>query len=320
MGKSLLFFLVLSLAGVESAVAQTFPTKPVTVVVPYPPGGGYDSLARLLAPSLAAVLKQPFLVENRAGAGGTIAMASIARAPADGYALLLGGAGDFAISPHLYSKLSYDVHREFSPIAMVATFPLMLVVSPNVAADSVAQLVGLAKRTPKGLTYASASIGSTGHISSELFRTAADIPLVHVPYKGAAPAVADLIVGRTDMMISDIGTLQAHVRAGKIRPLAVTASVRAAAFPGIPTMVEAGINFEVVGWYGVFAPAGTPVPVLAGIERALASVVQSAEVKPRIEAMALDVSFLPGAGLQSRIRIDSEKFGRAVQASGAKLD
>ena len=310
------------LAAIASApaFAQSWPSKQLTIVVPYPPGGGYDRLARLLGPRLAERLKHPVVVDNKPGAGGTLGMTAVARAPQDGHTLVVAGAGDIAISPFLYANLPYDVQREFSPVTMLASFPLLLVVHPKTPANNVQELIAYAGTRPGGMSYASSSIGSTGHISSELFRTTTGLNLVHVPYKGTGPAVGDMVGGHVDMMITDAGALIPHVKAGKLRALAVTTERRVRALPDVPTMAESGLNYEVTGWWGLFTPAGAPPAVVPALYRETVAILQAQEVRDQVETLGAEVSGMPTAQFAAKIRTDVAKFGRAVKASGAKLD
>ncbi len=310
------------LAAVASApaFAQAWPSKQVTIVVPYPPGGGYDRLARLLGPRLAERLKHPVVVDNKPGAGGTLGMTAVSRAPQDGHTLVVAGAGDIAISPFLYANLPYDVQRDFLPVTMLASFPLLLVVHPKIPANTVQELVAYVGSRPGGLSYASSSIGSTGHISSELFRTTTGLNLVHVPYKGTGPAVGDLVGGHVDMMITDAGALIPHVKAGKLRALAVTTERRVRALPDVPTMAESGLNYEVTGWWGLFTNAGAPPAVVPALHRETVAILQGQDVRDQVETLGAEVSGMPTAQFVAKIRTDVAKFGRAVKASGAKLD
>ena len=310
------------LAAIASAptFAQSWPSKQLTIVVPYPPGGGYDRLARLLGPRLAERLKHPVVVDNKPGAGGTLGMTAVARAPQDGHTLVVAGAGDIAISPFLYANLPYDVQRDFSPVTMLASFPLLLVVHPKIPANNVQELIAYAGTRPGGMSYASSSIGSTGHISSELFRTTTGLNLVHVPYKGTGPAVGDMVGGHVDMMITDAGALIPHVKAGKLRALAVTTERRVRALPDVPTMAESGLNYEVTGWWGLFTPAGAPPAVVPALYRETVAILQAQEVRDQVETLGAEVSGMPTAQFAAKIRTDVAKFGRAVKASGAKLD
>jgi tripartite-type tricarboxylate transporter receptor subunit TctC len=243
--------LVCLLSWSFSAVAQTWPSKPVHVIVPYPAGGFYDLIARLLGAKMQEEFGQPFVVENRTGAGGIVGTDYVARAAPDGYTIMVGGVGPHGINPGLYPKLSYDAVRDFAPIVHVVTAPNVLVVHPSVPANNVQELIALAKAKPGSLNYASNGVGTSPHLAAELFATSLGIKLVHIPYKGSSPAVAAMLGGQTHLAFNNAGDILQHVRAGKLRALAVTGARRLPALPDLPTMQEVGVpEYEAVAWWG----------------------------------------------------------------------
>jgi len=305
------------------ANAQTYPVRPVTFVVPYPPGGGYDIAARLVATRLTERLGQTFVVENRVGAGGTIAMAAVAKAPADGYTLVAGGSSDVMITPHIarVQKLTYDPIKDFAPVAILATYTVMLAAHPSVPANTLQELVAYAKANPGKLTYGSAGVGTTGHISGEMFKSLAGIDIVHVPFKGAAPAIVALLGGHVDMQFGDIYTQGANARQGKVKALAVTSKSRSKFLPGVPSFAEAGYpDFEIVGWYGMLAPAGTPQDIVRRLNQAVVAIVSDPGIQQDLANIGSEAAPLPAESVRELILRDSPRFEKAVKASGARAD
>ena len=293
-------------AGVASA--QSYPSKPIKLVVPFPPGGVADLIARPLADKLSASLQQPVVVENRAGATGTIAGAYVANAAADGYTLLLGTTNEIAMSPSLYKSLPYDPTKAFSPIAPVAEFPNVLVVGSSVQADSLKALVALAQQRPGKLTFASSGPGSTNHLTAEIFKKLAGVDVVHVPYKGGGPALTDLVGGHVDAMFATLPSAVQYIRTGRLRALAVTGSRRSGSLPDVPTAQEAGLpGLDVTTWNGVLAPAGTPDDVRAVLFKHIQAGAAQADVRERyIEAGAEPMS------------ADAEQFGKMIRDDFAR--
>jgi len=242
--------------------------------VPFAPGGGNDTVARLVSDGVTAELGQPVVVENRPGAGGVVGAEAVARAPADGYTLFLGGVGSHAINPNLHAHLSYDPIRDFAPITLVASAPLVLVVHPSVLAKSVRELVALAKAQPGHLNYASNGNGSSSHLAAVMFDSMTGADMVHVPYKGLSPALTDLLSGQVQLMFSSVVAILPHVKAGKLRALAVSSPARMALLPDLPTIAESGVpGYESSSWYGILAPAGTPPEVVKRLNAALVKVI-----------------------------------------------
>jgi tripartite-type tricarboxylate transporter receptor subunit TctC len=257
--------LVLALALLSGSVlAQSYPAKPVRVVVPSTPGGTIDVVARLVGQQLTETLGRPFVVDNRAGAGGIIGADNVAKSPPDGYTLLMSSTAMLASSPAFYPQMPYQPLKDFSPITLIVIQPTVLVVNPAVAAHTVAELIALAKAKPGALNYGSSGIGNSQHMAAALFSHYADVSMTHVPYKGGPPAMTDLLSGRVDLMFEPMPNVVGHVRAGRLRALAVTTKERAAALPDLPTIREAGLpDYEYLGWIGLVAPAGTPPEIVS---------------------------------------------------------
>ena len=294
----------------SAAFAQSYPSKPVRMLVGFPPGGGTDILARIVAQRLSDTWGQPVIVENRPGASATIAAAAVAQSPPDGYTLSMGQLTPNAIAPALFTKLPYNASRDFVPIVLVGTSPNVLVVNPNVGAKDVAELVALAKARPAKLTYASSGAGSLQHIAAESFKSMAGVDIVHVPFKGSGQAVIDLIAGNVDMNFDSIPAVIQHVKAGKLRAIAVTAKKRASGLPEVPAIAESGYpGYDLTTWWGLFAPAGTPPEVVARIQRDTAAALQNAEVKERFAGLSVE----PGGG-------SSREFAAYVAEEIAKYD
>jgi len=309
----------LVLAG--GARADDFPSRPVKIVVPFAPGGGNDAFARLLAQGLSTAWKQQVFVENRPGAGGNIGSDFAAKSPADGYTLLLGHTGSFAINPSLYTKLSYDPQKDLAPISLIASTPLVLVVGPGVAAASVKELIAAAKAAPGQFNFASSGSGTGSHLAGELFKSMAGVSITHVPYKGTGPAVTDLLGGQVQMMFSVIPTALPYVQAKRLKALAVTGAHPSLMLPGIPTAASSGLpGFESTLSYGVLAPKGTPEPVIREIHDQTAKLVATAAFKERLATEGAEPLFGSSAEFAALIRAETEKWRRVIQASGARAE
>lgn len=312
-----------ALTLVTSAQAQgpAYPRGPVTLVVPFPAGGPTDAMARQLAQRLGERLGQQVLIDNKGGAGGSIAAEAVAKAAPDGHTLFFGTTGTMAINPSLYAKLRYDPVKDFAPVSLMATTMNILVVHPEVPARSLGDLVSLAKAKPNTLTFGSAGNGSSNHLSGELFRTSAGIQITHVPYKGSAPALVDLLGGRLTMMFDTIAQQTGNVAAGKVRALAVTGPRRSPLLPEVPTAQEAGLkDLDVTIWFGVLAPAGTPAPIVDRLSREIAAVMATDDMKKRMQADGAEARATTPAEFAALIRADIAKWGPIVKASGATLD
>ena len=308
-------------APLAQAQAPSFPKQPVTLVVPFPAGGPTDGMARVLAQKLGDKLGQQVVVDNRGGAGGSIAAEYVAKAPADGYTLFFGTTGTMAINPSLYKKLRYDPLKDFAPVSLMATTMNVLVLNPHVPAHSLGDLIKLAKAKPGEVTYGSAGNGSSNHLSGELFRSAAGIQISHIPYKGSAPALIDLLGGRLTMMFDTIAQQTQNISSGKVRAIAVTGPKRSPLLPDVPTAQEAGLkNFDVTIWFGVLAPAGTPAPVVERLNRAIVAVMSTDEMKKRMQADGAEAKATSPAEFAALIRSDLAKWTPVVKGSGATVD
>ena len=310
------------LATSPSAQAQAgWPSKPIRLVVPYPPGGGTDVVSRLIAEPLSQALGQPVIVDNKGGANGIPGCQFVASAPPDGHTILLVLPGQMAVNPALYKDLPYNPVRDFAPIIQLTSFEVALAVNPSVAARNVNELVALAKSKPRGLTLASAGTGSAGHMAAIWFSMKTGVEWLHVPYKGAGPAFTDLIGGQVDLTFATTLSTLPHVRSGKLRALGVTGAKRSAAAPDIPAIAETVPGYVATSWYGIGAPAGTPEPILARLETAIAEALKSADIQKRWnDDLGLDMPPPGRAGFDQFLAEDRKIWEPAVKASGVKLD
>ncbi|WP_404991737.1 Bug family tripartite tricarboxylate transporter substrate binding protein [Cupriavidus pauculus] len=301
--------------------ADPWPNKPITVIVPFPAGGGTDAFARPLTAQLSKQLGKQFVIDNRGGAGGTVGASIAAKAAPDGYTVFIGGA-HHAIAPSFYKKLDYDIEKDFIPITVIAQPPQVLVVNPTkVQATTVKELIAYAKANPGKLNYASAGNGSSHHLAGELFKLQTQTDLTHVPYKGAGPALSDLIAGQVDLMFDGLGSSAQHIRAGRIRALAVASKTRSAAFPNVPTAAEAGVpNYEVSTWYALWAPKGTPKEIVDKLYAETAKALNSPDLKAVWLQNGSDTpQFTPEQFAQFQ-HAEIKRWADVVQRSGAKID
>ena len=314
----------LAAAGLSMAsptMAQTFPSKPMTIVVPFSAGGTTDILARIVGQALSNELGQSVVVDNRAGAGGNIGAAVAAKAPADGHTLFMGTVGTHAINASLYKKLPFDPIKDFAPLSRVANVPNVLVSHPSQPYKTVSELIAYAKSHPGKVNYASSGSGSSIHLSGELFEAMTKTGMVHIPYKGSAPAVNDLLANQVDIMFDNLPSAIAHVRAGKLRAIAVTTAKRSEQLPQVPTIAESGVpGYEATSWFGLFAPAGTPVAVVAKLNAAIVKVLGQPEVKRKITEQGGDPSPEKPEQFAAFIQAESLKWGKVVRDSGASVD
>jgi tripartite-type tricarboxylate transporter receptor subunit TctC len=300
----------------SSLCAQTYPTKPVKIVVPSAPGGGTDIVARLLAQSFSKALGQNFIVENKPGAGNLIGIETVARAPADGYTLLFV-ASPLVLNPILFKKVNYDPIKDFSPISLAATAPNILVVHPSTPATNVKEWVELAHKGQNKLSYASAGVGTSPHMSMELFNAMAGIQTLHIPYKGTTPAVTDLLGGQVNAMFSNALTVMPHIQSGKLRALAVSGNRRLELLPDVPTVMEAGIaQYVSLQWYGLLAPAGTPPAVIQTINREMVKALQSKDIKDKLASEGAEPAGSTPAEFANLIKNDFEKWSKVAKSSG----
>ncbi len=306
------------LAGAPGAFAQAngWPAKPITMVVTYPPGGGADTMARLVAPKMGEALGQAIVVENRPGAGGQIGASVVAKAAPDGYTLLLD-ASSFAVNPSLYPKLPYDSAKAFRPIGVIALFPNVVLVTAKFPAKNIAELIATAKASKNSVSFASSGNGSAQHLAGALFESAAKVEMVHVPYKGGGPALNDVIGGQVPLFFGNLASTLPHVQSGRLRALAVTSSSRAAMLPDVPTLAEAGVpGCEIYEWNAVFAPAGTPEPIVEKIAGALQKALNSPEVKARIAQLGGDMQKGTPEHAQQFIRQQTALWARVIKERG----
>jgi tripartite-type tricarboxylate transporter receptor subunit TctC len=305
-----------------SALASAaFPEKPVKIIVGFPAGGPLDQHARLLSDKLQGVLGQPVLIDYKAGAGGTVGAQEVMKAPADGYTLMLANTGVMVINPALYGKLPYATLRDFTPIARTAMQPLALLVNPKLPVSTLKEFVDYSRTRPGQVNYGSAGNGGISHLVPEMFKTATGLFMVHIPYRGSAPAFTDLMAGQVQFMAESIPQAASYHKQGKVRALAVTSRERNPALPDIPTVMETGIrNFEVVGFYGFLAPAGTPKDVVARLSDALRQVLTLPEIRNRMIAQGADPAFLGADDFTRFLAAEMPRWAEVVKKSGARLD
>ena len=319
---SLLALIWLSCVAPGSVLADTYPAKPITMIVAYPPGGATDIIGRVLGQQLSEKLGKPVVVENRAGAGGNIGAQAVARAKPDGYTLLMGALTSHSINAVLQPDVvKFDLQKDFAPISIVGAVPLVLVVHPSVPAESVQQLIEFAKAKPGELKFASAGNGSPQHLAGELFKLMTKTDALHVPYKGSGPAMIDLISGQVTMMIETAPASMSQIKAGKLRPLMVAAKERAQTLPDVPTAAEAGLpGFEVSSMFGIAAPAGTPQPIIERLNGELAGILQLPEVQQKLQEQGVSpVHTSPGEAAQ-RIRDELAKWAKVIKDANVKVE
>jgi tripartite-type tricarboxylate transporter receptor subunit TctC len=300
--------------------AQPYPSKPIRLIAPFAAGGGADYVARVAGQKIGAALGQPVVIDNRGGAGGAIGTELAARSPADGYTLLLGSQGPFAILPVISPRLAYDPIRDFAPVTVVCSFPFVLVVNPALPVKSVQELIALAQAKPGQLNFGSPGNGSTTHLANELLKVLAKIDVVHVPYKGVAPAVADVLAGQLQFMSGDLSTLMPQVKAGKLRALAITGAKRSPLVPELPTVAEAGLpGYEASGWFGVIAPASTPREIVARLNAVLVAGLTQTDARERLAALGGEVVANTPTEFAARIKEDLAKWRKLVTTIGLKM-
>jgi tripartite-type tricarboxylate transporter receptor subunit TctC len=316
------WFLGVLLALVAAlACAQTYPTKPIRLVVPFPPGGATDILARDVAQKLTEAWGQSVIVDNRPGAGGNIGSELVAKSAPDGYTLEMGTVGTHAINASLYAKMPYDHVKDFTPVILVAGVPNVLVVNPALPANSVAELIAYAKANPGKLNFASSGNGTSIHLSGELFKVMAGVQITHIPYKGSAPALQDLLAGQVQMMFDNLPPSLPQIKAGKLRALAVTSLARAPALPDVPTLAESGLpGFEASSWFGILAPAGTPAPIVAKLNAEIAKWLATPEAKEKLSKQGANAAGGTPDDFAKHIATETAKWAKVVKDSGAKID
>jgi len=300
--------------------AQEWPSKPVRIIVPFPPGQGADIVGRLLGERLSPIFGQQFIVDNKPGAGSMIGTALAAKAAPDGYTLFIGGTSAMVINPHLYQKLDYKL-SDFAPITNVALLPMVICVTPGLPVHSIQELVALAKQKPGELTYGSSGNGSTHHLIQALFAATAGIQITHVPYKGSTASMTDLMSGRISMLADVLPAVTPAIRSGKARPLAITSATRSPFLPDLPTVAEQGYpDFQAVAWAGLFAPAGTPEPILQRLNVEVVKLLAAPDVQARFKDLSMPTIADTRAHFDAFLKAEYERWGRAVKISGAKLD
>ena len=316
--------LAASFLTAQSVLAQTpaaWPTKPIRIIVTFPPGGSSDASLRLIAPKLTERLGQNVIIENRGGAGGGIGLEAVAKAPADGYTLVLAAAGGLTANPSLYPKLNYDPVKDFAPITTFSTSPLVLVAGSAVPAANLRDVIRLAKTKPGSLSYASGGNGTAMHLSGELFKSMAGLFVVHVPYRGSGPAVLAALAGDVDLAVADITSVQAHLRSGKIKALGVLSAQRSQLAPEIPTLAEAGVpGYEAAGWFALLAPADTPPAIVNRLNTVINEVLNQPDTRRQFANVGLEPLGSSPDDLAKLMRSETEKWARVIKVSGAKID
>jgi tripartite-type tricarboxylate transporter receptor subunit TctC len=313
--------LALVASSLGAAQAQPYPSKPIRFVVPYPAGGPLDTVARLLGQKVSESTREPVIVDNKPGAGGNIGADAVAKAAPDGYTILMGAVATHAINPYLYASMPYDAARDFIPVTQIASTPNVLVVNPSVPASTVPEFIAYAKANPGKLNFGSGSTGSAGHLAGELFKTMAGVDMTHVPYKGAAPAMNDLIGGQIQLMFDNLASSLAQVRAGRIKALAVTTAKRSALAPQLPTIAESGLpGFDINTWFGLFVPAGTPRGVVERLHAEFTRALAAPDIREKMLNLGAEpVGSTPGQ-FAAYVRAEADKYARVVKASGARAD
>ncbi|WCM90843.1 Bug family tripartite tricarboxylate transporter substrate binding protein [Acidovorax sp. NCPPB 3576] len=325
--RSLLSFTALALALGATAQAQTaapaaaYPTKPVRLIVPFPPGGGTDILSRLVANKLTEVTKWTVVPDNRAGAGGTIGITEAVKAAPTGYDLVMGQKDNLVVAPWLYKNLPWDPTKDLIAVAHVAYTPVIIATGANSRFKTLADVVAAARAEPGKITYGSPGNGTTIHLAGDLFEKAAGIKLSHIPYKGSNPALMDALSGNVDLLVSSVPSAMAQIKAGKLRPLAVTSAKRSSSLPDVPTVAESGYKgFDVSSWYGIFAPAGTPANVVTTVNAEVNKLLASPEMQAAIQAQGAEPESLSAAQFSALLKSDYAKWKGIVEASGAKIE
>ena len=311
---------LLTAAFAAPALAQSYPAKPVRIVVPYPPGGPNDIVARTVGQKLSEQLGQPVIVDNKPGASGNIGAESVAKSPADGYTLLLLTTGH-TINPSLYPKLGYDLEKDLAPVTQLTAGPMVVVANPSLPAKNIKELISLAKAKPGSLNFGSAGNGSSTHLAPELFSSMAGIKMNHIPYKGSAPALTDLMAGQIQVAFDFMISAMPHVKSGKIKALAVTSTTRSPAAPDLPTVAESGVpGFEVIGWNGLVVPARTPKDVVAKLNAELKKALDQPDAKERFAAQGFSATWTTPEKFGAYIESEHAKWAKVVKDSGAKID
>jgi tripartite-type tricarboxylate transporter receptor subunit TctC len=310
----------LAFATPAAAQPASYPSKPVRFIVPWPAGGGTDVFARAIGQKLHDALGQPFIVDNRSGASGNIGASAVAKSPPDGYTIMIGTI-TLATNPGLYSSLDFDATKDLATVTLIADIPHVLVVNPAVPAHSVAELIALAKSKPGKLSYASAGVGSPFHIAAELFKSTAGVDILHVPYKGGAPAITDVIGGHADITFANLVAVYSQIQNGQVRALAVTTGKRSPALPDVPTLAEAGLmDYAFASWFGILAPAGTPPAIIKKLNSEIVRVLRSPEISERLSKEGADLIASSSEEFSSYLKNETAKWSGLLQAAGIRAD
>ena len=318
---AILFGAALTALAPLPAAAQTFPSKPVKLVIPFPPGGSLDNVGRLIAQKLSETWGQQVVIENKPGAGGNIGADAVAKSPPDGYTAVMGALSTHAVNPSLYRTMPYDAAKDFAPISNVAITPNVLIVSVKSPIHTLPELIAYAKANPGKVNFGSGSNGSAGHLAGELFKIDTGTDVMHIPYKGGAPALQALLAGDTQFMFDNLANAMAQVKGGTVRPIAVTTAQRSKLAPDLPTMAEAGMpGFDISTWFGLLAPAGTPPEVIAKWNADVVKVLNSPDVREKMLAQGAEPSPTTPAEFAAFIAKERDKYAKIVKASGAKVD
>ncbi len=316
-----LLLAALAFAISATAQAQAWPSRPIKYVVNFAPGGTTDILARMIAPKLSEALGQPVIVENRAGAGGNVGAEAVAKSAPDGYTIGAGTVSSHAINVSLYSKLPYDVLKDFAPITLLASLPNMLVIHPSIPANNVQELIALLKANPNKHSFGSAGNGTSQHMSGELFKTMTGVQMQHIPYKGSGPMIPDLLGGVISMSFENLTTAYPPAKQGRLKALAVTSAKRSFLAPEVPTLAEAGLTgYDISSWQALFAPAGVPKPILDRLYAETAKALKAPDVAKRLQDLGLDAGGITPEEMSAKLREDIPRLGKIVRDSGAKVD
>jgi len=312
---------LVALAPLAGFGAEPFPGKQIRFVVPYPPGGPVDTVARLVGQKVSASIKHPVVIDNVPGAGGNIGAGVVARAAPDGYTILMGAVATHAINPTLYPTIPYNAQKDFIAVTQLASTPNVLVVNNGVAANSVAEFIKLAKSKPGKLNFGSGSTGSAGHLAGELFKSMAGVEMAHIPYKGAAGAMQDLVAGRVDLMFDNFASSLAQVKGGRVRALAVTTAKRTKLAPDLPTIAESGLpGFDISTWFGIFVPAGTPRPVVDRLHAEFTRALAAPDVREKMLALGAEPVGSTPEQFAAYVKAEAAKYAKLVKTSGARVD
>ena len=315
----LAFFILVGVAN--AALAQAWPSRPLRLVIPFSPGGGADIAGRVIGQELSDVLKQPVIIENRAGAGGTIAPNNVAKSPPDGYSLVLGHLGGISIAPHLYKDLPFDPINDLAPVTLCVNGLSVLVVNPDLLVKTVGELIAYAKANPNKLSFSSAGSGTDTHLAGELFKTMTGTSMVHVPYKGGAPALVDLLAGRVQLAFASVATTITSIQAGKLRAIAMTGKNQFEGLPGVSTIAASGVpGYEINNWYGIFLPANSPQDIIQRINAETVKILQKPEVRAKLIAAGLEPVWSTPKEFADYVRAETTKWRKIVADSGAKAE